>query len=70
VKPRSPPGIACSMELRTAPRRVGVVPAVWLDERAQRLPTRYCWRCGAEVPISRFRDTPDSARSDYLYRTL
>jgi hypothetical protein len=32
-----------------------VTPPFWLDEHGQRQPTRRCWKCGSEVPISRYR---------------
>jgi hypothetical protein len=32
-----------------------VTPPIWLDAAGRRRPTRTCWTCGREVPVTRMR---------------
>ena len=32
-----------------------MTPPIWLDAAGRRSPTRACWTCGREVPVTRLR---------------
>ena len=36
-------------------RSHSVTPPIWLDAAGRRRPTRACWTCGREVPVTRMR---------------